>query len=124
MIVRRIDSGASRSQNTAREAREAMAPRRPARRVSSAEGVQTGADRRNRNRIVLVNLKIRLDGSGALNEQGHGWILGQCFYVGNRFGIRQRERRHGILMFAVDVQRSTTGYQQFEPGGAGEQLRH
>jgi len=45
MIVRRIDFGVSRSDNTARPAREAMSPRRPARRATAAEGVHVGAHR-------------------------------------------------------------------------------
>lgn len=43
MIVRRIGFSGSWSDNTARPAREAKSPRRPARRATAAEGVLAGA---------------------------------------------------------------------------------
>jgi hypothetical protein len=43
MIVRRIDSGCSRSDNTTRTVREAVAPRRPFHRAAAAEGVREDA---------------------------------------------------------------------------------
>ena len=43
MIVRRIRFSGSWSDNTTRPAREAKAPRRPARRATAAEGVLAAA---------------------------------------------------------------------------------
>jgi hypothetical protein len=43
MIVRRIDFGCSRSENTTRAVREAKSPRRPFHRAAAAEGVREDA---------------------------------------------------------------------------------
>lgn len=85
------------------------------------ETIQTVADLRDGRGVVIRHCEGGLNGLRSLDEEPDGLVLGQLLQRRQLSGVRQFQRRHGILAFAPDVQRMPAGDQHGQLRAALEQ---
>ena len=77
--------------------------------------VQSGADSGNRRSDSFGQHEIRPHRPRPIDEERHRLVRRQRGQIHTFHLVRETQRGHGILMFALQSQRGTAGYQQFDP---------
>ena len=100
--------------------RQELDPRR-CQLYGERQAVETGADLGYRRGILVGEGEVRLGGPRPLYEEPDRLVLGEGLEAGQPLRVRDRERRHRVLVLAVDPERDAAGGEDLEAEG-GQQL--
>ena len=88
------------------------------------EPIEARAQLGHRGRVLVRHREVVARSSGTLDEERDGVVLGEVLRGGQVPRVRHRERRHGVLVLAPDVENLAAAGENRQARCRGEQLAH